>query len=64
MRALWTSKVAKGGLERSGAITCFLHREKNGVVYQKPSMVEDGMSFVTIPLAGTMKRANWSKVIG
>lgn len=38
MRALWTSKVAKGGLERSGAVTCFLHREKNGVVYQKPSI--------------------------
>ncbi|PAQ06318.1 DUF995 domain-containing protein [Mesorhizobium temperatum] len=36
MRALWTSKVAKGSLARSGAITCFLHREKHGVVYQKP----------------------------
>ncbi|RAZ92412.1 hypothetical protein DPM33_00415 [Mesorhizobium hawassense] len=34
MRALWTSKNDGG----SGAITCFLHREKDGVIYQRPSL--------------------------
>jgi hypothetical protein len=34
MRALWSAKDSRG----SGAITCFLHREKDGVVYQKPSL--------------------------
>jgi hypothetical protein len=34
MRALWTAKNERG----SGAITCFLHREKNGVIYQRPSL--------------------------
>lgn len=33
LRALWSSKM--GG---SGAVTCFLHREKDGVIYQKPSL--------------------------
>lgn len=34
MRALWTSKNDRG----TGAINCFLHREKDGVVYQRPSL--------------------------
>jgi hypothetical protein len=34
MRALWTAKNDGG----SGSITCFLHREKDGVVYQRPSL--------------------------
>ncbi len=33
LRALWSSK--EGG---SGAVTCFLHREKDGVIYQKPNL--------------------------
>lgn len=33
MRALWSSQG-----DSSGAVTCFLHREKNGVIYQKPSL--------------------------
>ena len=33
MRALWTGKTG-----RAGAITCFLHREDNGVIYQKKSI--------------------------
>ena len=33
MRAVWTSKGSS-----VGNITCFLHREKHGVVYQKPSL--------------------------
>jgi hypothetical protein len=33
LQALWSSKM-----ERGGAVTCFLHREKDGVVYQKPSL--------------------------
>ncbi len=32
MRARWSNKNSRS----SGAITCFLHREKHGVVYQKP----------------------------
>lgn len=34
MRALWTAKNDRG----TGAITCFLHRERDGVVYQRPSL--------------------------
>lgn len=33
LQALWSSKM-----ERGGAVTCFLHREKDGVIYQKPSL--------------------------
>lgn len=33
LRALWSSQG-----DSSGAVTCFLHREKNGVVYQKPAL--------------------------
>ena len=35
IKASWSSRANPS---RSGAITCFLHREKNGVVYQKPSI--------------------------
>lgn len=34
MRARWAAKNDRGG----GAITCFLHRERNGVVYQRSSL--------------------------
>ncbi|MBZ9711107.1 DUF995 domain-containing protein [Mesorhizobium sp. ESP7-2] len=34
MRALWTAKNDRA----SGVITCFLHREKDGIVYQRPSL--------------------------
>ncbi|KAB2731537.1 DUF995 domain-containing protein [Brucella intermedia] len=33
LRALWSSQG-----DSSGAVTCFLHREKNGVIYQKPAL--------------------------
>lgn len=33
LRALWSNKMGE-----SGAVTCFLHREKDGVIYQKPSL--------------------------
>jgi hypothetical protein len=34
MRARWAAKNDRGG----GAITCFLHRERKGVVYQRSSL--------------------------
>jgi hypothetical protein len=34
MRARWAAKNDRG----SGVITCFLHRERDGVIYQKPSL--------------------------
>jgi hypothetical protein len=33
LRALWSSNTG-----HSGAVTCFLHREKDGVIYQKPNL--------------------------
>lgn len=33
LQAIWSGLDGRGG-----AIKCFLHREKNGVVYQKPSL--------------------------
>ncbi|MHC1551593.1 DUF995 domain-containing protein [Phyllobacterium sp. K27] len=33
LRALWSSRAGA-----SGAVTCFLHREKDGVIYQKPNL--------------------------
>ncbi|MGB3388764.1 MAG: DUF995 domain-containing protein, partial [Pseudaminobacter sp.] len=33
VRARWSNRDGS-----SGAITCFLHREKNGVIYQRPSL--------------------------
>ncbi|PKA45355.1 DUF995 domain-containing protein (plasmid) [Rhizobium sullae] len=39
LRARWSSKMDwSSKMERDGAVTCFLHREKDGVIYQKPSL--------------------------